>query len=328
MIGAGLKKLGEELNLTVHNGKLSGIVCGFPVMLWDLFDCKVMSLHLGAWAKEGERADALSLLTKKQAAYRIQTYQTFGDNLDIVFFDVPGTMKRIRGYIETELPVLRDAGYTGAQNCARCGQPMNGETPTLLAAGVDIFAMHSRCAAEAEIPDPEPDVFDRPRTPPIAWLGAVLGGIVGSIPCVVLYVVGYIASMVAALIALGVGYGYKLLGGKPGKLSFAMIIVITLLVSVLAVGAGLVCDLGYSIFTGELQSDWGVGRDEIQISDTFSILQLALSDEEVRPDLISEWVSSLALNLLFSCLGIAIVWKRLKSQHLPQKRARIERIPA
>ena len=337
MIGPGLQKLGQELNLKPSGGKLCGIIQGFPAALWEGVGYKAVTLGLGSYDKEGVKPpDPETLLTKPRTGYRIIQYATNGPVLAVVFYDTIGTMKRIRAYLEAELPALRNGGFTGAAKCAKCGEAMGDETPALLMLGENPIAVHERCAYEAQsnilqsLDEKEREEriaeTELRHSTPLAPVGAVLGGIVGSLPWILLTVWGYVASIAAVLIALCASYGYKLFGGRPGKKKLVLVIVLTILLVPVAHVAGTICQFAYQIHTGEIQTAWGIPQDALVPSDAPGIFLEIFADPEGRAELMGSFAKDFAMAYLFTALGLWAVWRKLASENLKPKRAKLSRI--
>ena len=152
MIGPGLKALAREYHFRQSGRTLNGIMEGFAVSMWEGMGYKAMAINLGRLegGKGNEEVDLLDLLSKPMKSYRIVEYHADGPVLTIHFYDNPGTMKRIRNYIKTELPVLKARGFAGAARCGQCGEPMGAEEPLMLMLGEHPIAVHARCADQAE----------------------------------------------------------------------------------------------------------------------------------------------------------------------------------
>ncbi len=337
MIGSGLKKLGKEHGLTPFKGKLIGNLGGFPAVLWEGAGFKAMVLNLGDIREEnaGQPVSPATLLTKPEKEYRIQQYASSGPFLRVTFFDNPGTMKRIQSYISTELPVLRLHGFTGAERCSQCHEPMNGEQPLLYTMGdVCPMSVHSACAGALEASHSQAEQEDRalmpsaekPRSSPLAPLGALLGGIVGCVPWVLIGLLGFIAAYAAMLIGLGANFGHKLFGGQPGKARMALVIIITLLLVPVAQMAGEAASLAKDIVTGDLQKSWDMERDELTVEDTLPILRSILQHPEGRAEFMKVFMKNLMMGYLFAGLGVWSLWRRLSSENLPQKMPALQRV--
>jgi len=338
VIGPGLKKLGQEWNLKPSGGRLCGVVGGFPAALWEGMGYKAMTLNLGSFAKDGgEKPDAAQLITRPQGEYRIIRYEVKGNILVAIFYDNPGTMKRIRSYVETELPALRAAGFSGAARCGLCDEPMGDEAPSLMMLGDGAIAVHPRCVDEAEArldqmvseanQGARAAEMEAPRSSPLAPFGALLGGLIGAVPWVILSTFGYVWSFAAMLIALGANFGHKLLGGRPGKKRMVLVIALTILLVPVAQVAGIVGQMAYEIHTGALQESWEIPRDSIVASDAPGILLEIFNDSEGRAELLDMFLRGLGQAYLFTALGLFGVWRMLSRENLPPRPPQLSRIP-
>ena len=338
MIGPGLKSLGQEYNLKRSGNKLYGSIEGFLATLWEGMGYKAMAINLG-WLegdKEDGPVDLLDLMTKPMKGYRILDYLADGPVLTITFLDNPGTMKRIRDYIKTELPALKSRGFSGIARCGHCAEPMGAEKPNILLLGDNPIAVHARCADQAETAihnaldhaqkEAEAKGREAPPESPFAIFGALLGGIIGALPWVLLTAIGFIASIAAALIALGAGFGYKLFGGRPGMKKLIIVIALMIFLVPLANIAGTIVNLGYSIYTGEAQEAWGVPKEAVSPMDAPSFYLQTLADPTANAELLQDLKGTLALAYLFTGLGIWGTWGRLTQENLPKKRPKLERL--
>ena len=338
MVGPGLKALAKEYDFKQSGGKLYGVIEGFLICVWEGMGYKAMAVNLGLLegGREGEEVSLVELLSKPMKDYRINAYHADGPVLTILFFDNPGTMKRIRDYVKMELPLLKARGFSGIERCGQCGQPMGLEPPQILMLGDSPISVHAHCAdaAESDIlraldeerKEAETRARQAPPESPFAIFGAILGGVVGALPWMLLTAGGYVASLAAALIALGASYGYKLFGGRPGVKKLVIVILLTVVMVPLAEMAGEVVSLGYSIHTGEAQEAWGVPKEMVSPTEAPSLFLAALSDPETNGDLLSSLGRSLLQAYLFTALGIWATWGKLTRENLPGQRPTLRRL--
>ncbi len=326
MYGPGLRKLGKEWNMKPADGKLCGVIHGFPVAMSEGVGYKLLVVNLcmlkpGA---EREEVDIHGLLQQPAAFYRIEKYEVNGPYLMAQFHDNPGTMGKLREYVDVELPRLREAGFAGAAHCGQCGEALGDQAGQLFVLNHCPLLVHPRCADGLQALEESHRQEQRKAAPEkrsslLAPVGALLGGVVGSIPWIILYVLGYMASMAAVLIALGAGLGHRLLGGKEGRGRLALVIILTLLLVPAANFAGAVAQLGYGIHTGELQQEWGVPKEAVTVADTLTIVKAVLSDPEGLSGFLRISFQDLGVAYFFAALGLLHVWRKLHQENVPKK---------
>ncbi|HML46694.1 MAG TPA: hypothetical protein PKE04_08095 [Clostridia bacterium] len=327
MYGTGLKKLGEEWSMKPMDGMLCGIMQGFPVAMSEGMGYKQLTINLCMLKPDAPDAepDLAQLLTQPAQHYRITEYEADGPYLTVQFFDNPGTMRKIREYVNVEMPRLRQAGFAGADCCFQCNAPIGEEDSTLYAYNGIPLRLHARCVDdmkavfESETREQE-DAAMWQSSNPLAFVGALLGGLVGCIPWVVIYVFGYMASLAAALIALGANYGHRLFGGREGKGRFALVVALTLLLTPVTNALGVAAQFGYGIHTGELQEAWEIPKDSLSLEDTLPLFFEMIKDPEVGPEFMSSFIRELGTAYLFAALGLWMVWKKLRKENARGKR--------
>lgn len=326
MYGSGLKKLGDEWGMKPADGKLCGLLHGFPVAMSEGAGYKRLVINLCRLNPDAQSAevDVDQLLSQPAKYYRITKYQVNQKCLSVEFHDNLGTMGKIREYVDTEIPRLKDAGFVGAAYCGQCGEPIGEQSCELFVLNQNPLLVHAGCAdalraEEENYQREQKEALTEKRSSPLAPLGALIGGLVGCIPWVILYTFGYVASIAAVLIALGANLGHKLFGGTEGKARLILVIVLTLLLVPVANFAGTVGQLAYGIHTGELQKEWGVPKNSVTVEDALSIVQLTLSDGDAAAEFIGASLKDLGVAYLFAALGLWSVWKKLRVENVPQK---------
>jgi hypothetical protein len=284
----------------------------------------VINLNMLKPEAQDKEVDLEKLLAKPLGEYRIVRYEVDHGYLWVHFYDNPGTMPKIREYVDVEIPRLKEAGFVGAAHCDQCGEAMGAETGQLFVLNHCPLLVHPRCEdalkAQEESAQKElkTEAFEK-RSSLLAPVGALLGGLVGCIPWIVLYALGYVASLSAVLIALGANLGHKLFGGKEGKGRFVLVILLTLLLVPVANFGGAVAQLGYGIHTGELQQEWGIAKEELTVADTLQIVEVVLSDPQGASEFISTFLKDLAVAYLFAALGLWTVWRKLRTENVSPK---------
>lgn len=120
-------------------------------------------------------------------------------------------------------------------------------------------------------------------------IGAILGGVVGCIPTILtLWFLERHFSLLYALIPLCIFYGYKLFRGRMNRAA----LVTTIILSVVYV-FGL-----YVLYIGIVLVAYGY---------SLSFLRYFITD----PEFLRTLTGDLAISLLFTALGVAIVWRRI-----------------
>lgn len=226
MIGSGLKKFAEENGLKVAKGVGYGSLQGFAVTLSEGSGYK-QAVFVTKFSADSE-SDAL--IEKLNAAniqrnYRVQNLSITPETVQVVFTDNPGTMKKIREFMDWFLPLLQEHGASQYNVCPECGgQIVSGKW--ILINGV-AFYMHDACAektkrsiAETE----EAEKQEREGSYATGAVGAFIGAALGAVVWGLVLSIGYMASLVGLLIGWLAGKGYDLLKGKQGKGKVAILI--------------------------------------------------------------------------------------------------------
>ena len=276
MYSPGLKKLGAEFGLTAGKGRVYGLLEGFPVSMWDGAGTKNMLIYLGEPrdAAEDAQTDLQALLPRELEAYRIMQYELVDDLplLLVVFHDNPGTLKRIRQFLQEAVPALREAGLSQVYYCAQCGKAFEGAPEIDLVDGTPV-PVHAYCQEDfaREIEEDEREEREQLCQESAealldgsilkGVLGAFLGALIGSIPWVLIYMFGYLASIGGILIGMGAVFGYKKLSGRVGVACVVSAVVFAALMVPLACYAGEAAILLKEFIAGNLEplrmSDFG-----------------------------------------------------------------------
>ena len=282
MYSPGLKKLGEELGLTAEKGRVYGVFEGFPVTMWDGAGTKNLLLVFGEPGDNAQetRIDLAELLPRELEAYRIQELHVDEDAplVSVVFFDNPGTLKRMRAFLQEALPAFRKAGLSRHYRCVQCGEKFQDGVEIALAGGAAL-PVHRHCEAELhgdmeaqkradalEIRRQSAEAL-RDGTTLKGVLGAIIGGLVGAIPWVVLYMLGYVAALGGVFIGAGAVYGYKKLSGRAGVACVISAVIVTVVMVFLATLAGDAADTARLILTGELAEINGLPAGTFNLGD-------------------------------------------------------------
>lgn len=323
MIGSGLKKYANEMNLTVENGVAYGWLKNCYVAFSEGAGYKRLSIYIGCHhapdepqaLAEGQTpehlqaADKVADLILEKAGdpkkYRLMTNNKGmhavvmaqgGSVVHVNFFDNPGTLKCVRAFVEEVLPLV--APLTTPKECEKCGEPLDSASQPVRLSDCSVVPLHSHCidsisSALNRSNDEEKKVF-----PLLPILGALIGALLGAAAWAVLGIVGYIASLIGLLIAFLASKGYDLMGGKPGAMKLITLIVCV----VLAVVVGNVAVSIYSIHEGYQKAvqdlkPWEVAMPEGEF--IAEMLPVLFEDSEF----VEPFVKDTLLGLLFAGLG-------------------------
>jgi hypothetical protein len=320
-----LAKLGGEFGMRPSRKTIYGVVEGFPVAMWDGMGTKAISVAINL----GECADAKELLSKPARHYRIQRVLTGQDSVRFVFHDTYGTLKRMRAFLQTELPALAARGMNRGYTCLHCGEPVNEGAAHVLVN--DFFsAMHADCVEPFEREAEQEREIKRHEPAPVGgsvrgFFGALIGGFVGTIPWVVLFVAGYIASLAGALIALCANFGHKKFGGPPGRGRVLTVVLVTVVMVVVASALGHVASMAWYVISGDLDREMGYLPGTILLWPFLGeYIKFAAADPEFR----AEFLKNLAMGFLFAGLGLFGVLRGKMREENPSGKVILKRLDA
>lgn len=304
MLGKGLKKYAAQLGLTIDQGVAFGEVHGYLITLSDAANQKLLGINV-IFVDDTQKNNALSLFIQDDICkqYRIQNVNYSGGCINISFFDNPGCIKRLQGFIEMYLPVLEYQGVLGAGNCNYCGQEISGESSVRLINGVAV-KLHGSCASKLDLDVrviKDNEALEKKNYGRGA-LGAFLGSIAGSVPWAAAYYFGWFVGWLGFLIGIAAEKGYSLLGGKSGKAKTWIILGFSLFGVIIAQIAGDMISLIPLVANGEVYFTYG----EIP-----SFIWLLLStDSEYR----ISFIGNIVLGFIFALLGTFTLLKNIHSQ--------------
>lgn len=228
MIGSGLKKYARENGLKVAKGVAYGSFRGYAATLSEGNGYKMMVL-----TTKFTDPEALQQLQQKingvnvTREYRVQKLTFAPNGVCIVFGDNPGTMKKIRAFVDWFFPLLDGASATKADVCSECGMQLAGGTWKLIDGTA--FYMHSGCAEKARAQIAEENGKPASGSYITGTVGALVGAAIGAVVWALVLKAGYVASLVGLLIGWLAERGYNLLKGKQGKGKVAILIVAIIL---------------------------------------------------------------------------------------------------
>ena len=301
MIGSGLKKLAKEYGMTVSSGVAYGSLGGFAATLSEGAGFKriVFSTQFSDPAGRTGFMDAVNGRDVKKD-FRVSGLGIDARTIVVQFLDNPGTMKKIRAFLDWLLPMLRGFGASGADICADCGMPIEGGRWAMVDGVAHHF--HDACAnrvRQAVEDNNERHIREDTGNYLTGLLGALAGSVLGAVAWAIVLSIGYIASIVGLLIGFLAEKGYDLAHGKQGKGKVAILIFAVIFGVLLG-------NLGAEAFTvfGMIQSGELPG---IAVGDIPLLIWLLLSeDAEYRGYL----MKNVLMGLLFAALGVFALLRR------------------
>lgn len=307
MVGISYKKFSSQYNMKPFSGVLYGEVQGFLVTLSEGAGYKSAAVCLSFPTPEVQQTLLTELYAPETAKqYRLQGVQWLRTGvLSLVFHDNPGTLKQIQAFFDWFFPHLGEIGAQGVSHCIICGQPF-GELPRSLkfCNGV-VMPVHNSCvhSVKREAAQETEEFRSESKQYGRGFLGSLLGGIVGAIPWAIVYYLGYFVGWLGLLIGFTVKKGYELLGGKPGRAKFWIILLTTLLAVAFGQLLGDGIELAKAIADGELPL-FTYSQIPGLIIDS-----LLLDSEYLRATLLN-----FVLGIVFAMLGIFGILREVKQE--------------
>lgn len=305
MIGSGLKKLAQQHGLRISGGIAYGNLMGFATTMREGSGWKRLDIATRfADAEQQKSFEAALHAVDVTRQYRVQSLTINHRNINVVFGDTVGTMKKIEAFIAWFYPLLGQYGAQQADICTECGMQVTGGS-WYTVDGI-AYQMHDACAQHvAEQLGSEAQQRRDADTGSYGkgFLGAFLGAMLGSVIWAVVLYMGYVASLVGLVIGWLAEKGYTLLKGKQGK-GKVIILVIVIILGVL-VGTLLpdVVRLAQAIGAGELP---GITYGQIPL-----LLVMFLAEDA---EYLSATVSNAGLGLLFAALGVFALLRKAKQE--------------
>ena len=305
MIGSGLKKLAQEHGMNVDRGVAYGSLGGFCTTLTEGAGYKQI-IFATRIADPVKLTELQTILNGRnlQKDFRVTGLTFTPKAIQVVFLDNPGTMKKIREFVEYFLPLLRAAEAVGIQFCPECGFEVAGGCWKLI--GGVAYYMHQSCADKV---CREITAGDETRRETDAGnyftglLGALLGSCIGAVLWAVVLYMGYVASIVGLAIGWLAEKGYNLLKGKQGR-GKIVILVIAVIIGVLLGNFGAnAITLAQQIGAGE----WGsLGYGDIPVM----IPVLLMEDSGY----LMGNLANIGMGLLFAALGVWGLLRRTNAE--------------
>lgn len=300
MIGSGLKKLATENGMKVSNGVAYGALKGYVTTMNEGSGYK--QLAISTRFADAAQKDALIAYTNERnlkKEFRILQLSIAPNGVVAVFHDIPGTMKKIRAFIEWFYPLLPQYSATDVNTCPECGCELT-EGCWKLINGV-AFHLHESCAGMVETKidaKNEKRREDGAGSYGLGIVGALLGAAIGAVLWAIVLYLGYFASIVGLVIGFLAEKGYNLLRGKQGRGKVVILIFAIIFGVVLGTFAADYITLAEMINTGEIYGSYG----DIPAF----IIYLFVAD----PEYMSVTLMNVVLGLVFAGIGVFSLLRR------------------
>lgn len=293
MIGSALKKMAAEHGMQVSNGVAYGSMRGYAATLSEGAGYKRIVLTTLI-------PDPVKLTVLRQQfegrnlmkEFRVQQLDFAPKFINIVFHDNPGTMKKLRAFLDELFPALEESGATKADVCVECGGQMTQGSWKLIDGTA--FCLHEQCAqkilrqAEAQ---KESEKLESRESYLTGAVGALLGAALGAVIWAAVLYMGYVASIVGFVIAFFAVKGYDLLRGRQGKGKLWILLLCVVLGVVLGTFGAYTYELVKMISSGELYG--------MTYSDVPALLGMLIADGEFM----AAAGKDVLLGLLYAVLG-------------------------
>lgn len=301
MVASGLKKLAGEYGMKIASGVAYGNLGGFAATLSEGSGWKqvVFATRFSDPVKKTQFMDAVQQVNV-QKQYRVQNLGVGPRSIQVVFLDNPGTMKKIREFLDWFLPLLVEYGATGIHTCTECGCDLTAGR-WILVAGTAYY-LHDSCADKV-IREIEADNTQRKEEATGSYftglIGALLGSAVGAVAWAIVLNLGYVASIVGLLIGWLAEKGYRLLKGRQGKAKVAILIAAIVLGVLLGTIGGDALSLAQMMGSGELPG--------FVLADIPWFLATMWAES---PEYRSGMISNIGMGLLFAALGVWVILRK------------------
>lgn len=294
MIGSGLKKLAAENGMTVAQGIAYGNLRGYGASLSEGAGWKqiVFATTIPDSAKKTQFMDAVGAVDVAKQ-FRVQKLGITPKAIQVNFLDNPGTMKKIYAFLDWFLPLLQEAGATGANICTECGYEVTNAKWVLIN-GI-AYPLHEACAQKVKREIEAGNEAQREEAEGsylTGALGAFGGAALGAIVWALVLMLGYVASLVGLVIGWLAEKGYGLLKGKQGKAKLVILILAIIFGVVAGTLAADVISLVRMISSGELLG--------FTMADIPLLMGIVFQD----PEYLAGTGKNILMGLLFAALGV------------------------
>ncbi len=295
MIGSGLKKFARENGMQVGHGVAYGSLQGYTATLSEGAGYKqiIFSTKFSSQEQKDQILAAANAVNLSRT-YRVQSLEIGVQTVQVVFNDNPGTMKKLREFVDWFTALLGQYGASRSQVCTECGMGITAGKWVLIN---DVaYYLHDACAQKAarEIQGENEQRREADTgSYLIGTFGAVLGAALGAIVWALVLNLGYVASIVGFLIGWLAEKGYNLFKGKQGKAK-VLILVLAVIIGVL-----LGCFLADAFTLAGMINSGELG--ELTYGDIPYMILLLLAEDA---DYAGAVVSNILTGLLFAGLGV------------------------
>jgi len=304
LVGIPLKKLAETLGFEIKNGRAFGDYKGYSVTLADGMGYK--QIHFGVClAKDDPRWNQiLGFIEANRKESRIKGYAIHPSHIDIRLEDVAGTIKHLPDFLDKVVNMLQEAEVPGNTVCWYCHNPFT-EVPSKIQLNDAVIPMHSACVERCkdDVQHASQEFNKEQKNYIQGFFGALLGGLVGTIPWIIVYLLGYFVGYLGLLIGFAAKKGYELLGGRPGKATHWIVLIVVIFSVIAGQFIAENIDL-YMYLKGE-----GITG--------FSVLELpgvVIELFKYEPDYRSTAIANVGIGLVFAFLGIFRLFRELNKE--------------
>lgn len=260
-----------------------------------------------------------STLEQYKMTHKINQIVTNPVGFTIIFQDSGGAIKRLEGFLSILPGLLRQSGAAGIEICPSCRQALRAPESVYIEHPIPV-CVHRTCLANLER-----TATVEANTAAAAYrmekrrygrgaFGAVIGGVIGSVPWIIAYNLGWFVSWLGFLIGVAATYGYKVLGGRPGK-ARKWIVLAAVIISVLL---SFVIELVVISMTGINEL---ISRGySVSYSDIPTYIGILLDD----PQFVGRYIRDILIGLLFAGLGCFGIFRNIKQEDkLPDGKIRV-----
>lgn len=305
MIGFGLKKLANQYGMRVCNGIAYGSLMGFATTMCEGSGWKRVDIATRFESLEQQKAfETAVYAVDLKRVYRVQSMAVNQRNINVVFHDTVGTMKKIEAFIAWFYPLLEQNGAYKADICAECGtQITNGNW---YAVDGIAYHMHDTCAervGQALNADAQQRKDQDTGSYVKGFIGAFIGAMLGSVVWALVLYAGYVASLVGLVIGWLAEKGYTLLKGKQGKGKVAILIIVIILGVLVGTLLPDVVILAQMVGAGELPG--------ITYGDIPGLIVMVMAEDA---EYLTGILTNAGMGLLFAALGVFALLRKTKQE--------------
>ena len=294
MIGTGFKKLAQENGLKIASGVAYGSLRGYAATLSEGSGYKqiILTTKFADPARQQWLQGQLNGENLRRT-YRVQGINWDTEGVQIIFVDNPGTLSKIRAFMDWFFPLLDQSSASKANVCAECGSTAENGCWKLI--GGTAYYFHSACgekAAQAIASQEQENHAQDGGSYATGTVGAILGSLLGAALWAAVLLSGFMASIVGFVISWLSGKGYDLCKGRQGKGKIAVLIVTMILGVVIGNLAAEYITVMQLIDAGELV---GAAHSDI--------LPIILATAQNDAEYLTYLGGNIAMGLLFAALG-------------------------